>query len=159
MRYLSGALSKAIIPFAIICMTLGCTRYQFASKKDSAEAKADTVILDSNQVYVPSEYRKPYVVGHGVLFAILGFFAGGYLTYTWGNGLKIGEECEDCHSPGLFWIGGGIGFIGGYIFGIHVGSRVAKIKYRERQQRNDPDVNKENIDSTDTKKVFDKSKL
>lgn len=156
---MSGALSKTIITFAIICMTVGCTHYQFTGKKDSVDAKADSVKLDSNRADVPSEYQKSYVVGHGLLFGILGFFAGGYLAYTWGNGLKIGEECEDCHSLGLFWIGGGLGFIGGYILGTQVGSRVAKIKYREQQQQDHRGMNKGDSDSTKKYKSFNKLKL
>ncbi len=52
---------------------------------------------------------------------------------------------------------GGIGFVGGYIFGTQVESRVAKFKYLRQQHQNNLDKNKENSDSTDSKKVFNKS--
>jgi len=138
----------------------GCAPYQFAIKKDESAKRinSENIVPDSNRIEVPSEFKKPYVISHGLLFGIVGFFAGGYLAYTWGNGLKIGEECQDCH-PELFLIGGGIGFVGGYVLGAHIGSRVAEIKYRKQQQKIRRHKKQENSYSMEKKKVFDKTKL
>jgi len=154
MKY-HGTLS-IVIPLVLASIIGGCKSYLFAASRDSLGTGVEKINLDSSQVDVPSEFRRPYVVGNGVLFGILGFFAGGYLAYTWGNGLKIGGKCEDCHSPGLFWIGVGVGFIGGYILGAQVGSRVAKIKHSEQLSQNTVEENKASVDSTQniTKKAI-----
>lgn len=153
---------RILIPLLFLClMGYGCTPHEFVVKKNTPDRNeiTETVTPDSNLIEVPPEYKRPYVIGHGIAFGIIGFFAVGYLTFTWGNGLKIGEECSDCPYPELFWIGGSVGFVGGYIFGTHVGSQVAKIKYRKKQHQKNGDRSPKNNDSSDNKEDVSKSKL
>lgn len=109
----------------------GCTPYEFVAHKNKS-ARTDSiqnqaVVQDTNLAVLPLDYQKKYERRHGLLLGCVGSLAGLYLA------LHLNMQAETLQYETLA-LGGGVGFICGYLIGRAAGRSYARKKYRLDQE-------------------------
>lgn len=94
--------------------------------QDSTQDSIQSKVLYS---YVPEDYIRRYEISHGLLMGTIGFFSGAYFFAPMAANVPIGGDCFDCDVGGLFWIGGAVGLVSGFVLGRHAGRKIARKKY------------------------------